>query len=29
MLFVVDSGIPSVASWVRVGGDPAGFEGWV
>jgi hypothetical protein len=29
MLFVLDGRIPAVASWVRVGGDPAGIGMWV
>jgi hypothetical protein len=29
MLFVLDSnGVPSVAQWVRIGGDPAGLGNW-
>lgn len=28
MLFLLDGPTPSVAIWVRVGGDPAGFANW-
>ncbi len=28
MLFLLDGPTPSVATWVRVGGDPAGFTNW-
>lgn len=27
-MFVLDDGIPSVASWVRIGGDPASLGNW-
>ena len=29
MLFLLDGPTPSVATWVRVGGDPAGIANWV
>jgi hypothetical protein len=28
MLFVLDGSVPSIATWIRVGGDPAGFSSW-
>jgi hypothetical protein len=28
MLFVLDGPTPSVAQWVRIGGDPAGLGNW-
>lgn len=28
MLFVLDDGVPSVAKWVRIGGDPAKLGNW-
>ena len=28
MIFVVYDGVPSVASWAQIGGDPAGFASW-
>jgi hypothetical protein len=27
-LFVLDNGTPSIAKWVRIGGDPAGLGNW-
>ncbi|KAJ3126498.1 hypothetical protein HK098_007480 [Nowakowskiella sp. JEL0407] len=29
MLFVLDNGVPSIAKWVRVGGDPSGTTTWL
>ena len=28
MMFVLDGLTPSVAKWVRIGGDPAGLGNW-
>lgn len=28
MVYVVQNGVPSVAKWVQIGGDPAGFTNW-